>query len=233
MISRIVLMIFTLVFVVAAGAAPLKTNKQRASYIFGYRFATDMKLRGLDFDANAVAQGIRDFNRRKKPALTNNQIKGAMQYVQKRMIARRGEITKKLKLLAAKNMKAGKAFLAKNKKVKGIKTTSSGLQYMVIREGNGKKPKPSNEVVVHYKGTLTNGKIFDSSYRREKPSTFTVGNVIKGWQEALQLMQKGGKMKVFIPSDLAYGLRGSRTIGPNEVLIFDIELIDIRKPKKS
>lgn len=233
MISRIALMIFTLVFVVAAGAAPLKTNKQRASYIFGYRFATDMKLRGLDFDPNAVAQGVRDFNRRKKPVLTNSQVKGAMQYVQKRMIARRNDITKKLKLLATKNRKAGKVFLAKNKKAKGVKTTSSGLQYIVIREGSGKKPKLSNEVVVHYKGSLTSGKLFDSSYSREKPSTFTLGNVIKGWQEALQLMKKGGKMKIFIPSNLAYGLRGSRTIGPNEVLIFDIELIDIRKPKKS
>ncbi|GMQ92365.1 MAG: FKBP-type peptidyl-prolyl cis-trans isomerase [Gammaproteobacteria bacterium] len=233
MISRIVLMIFTLVFVVAAGAAPLKTNKQRASYIFGYRFATDMKSRGLDFDANAVAQGIRDFNRKKKPALTNNQVKSAMQYVQKRMMARRNQVTKKLKLLAVKNMKDGKAFLAKNKKAKGVKTTSSGLQYMIIREGSGNKPKPSNEVVVHYKGTLINGKVFDSSYRREKPVTFMVGGVIKGWQEALQLMKKGGKIKVFIPSDLAYGLRGNRGIPPNSVLIFDMELIDIRKPKKS
>ena len=150
-----------------------------------------MKLRGLDFDANAVAQGVRDFNRKKKPAMTNAQIKGAMKYVQKRMVARRAEVTKKLKLLAARNLKAGKAFLAKNKKVKGIKTTSSGLQYKIVREGSGSKPKASNEVVVNYNGTLINGKVFDSSYRREKPATFMVGGVIRGWQEALQLMKKG------------------------------------------
>ena len=233
MIKRSSVFALILIFVLPVSAAPLKTNKQRTSYIMGYRMAIDMKRQGLNLDPSAVSQGIRDFNRKKKPVLTNKQIAQAMKYAKKRMLARRVALQKKLKALAATNLKKSNAFLAQNKKADGVKTTSSGLQYKVIREGKGKKPKITDEVVVHYRGTFVNGKVFDSSYKRGKPTTFTLGNVIKGWQEALKLMRKGSKLKVFIPPDLAYGLRGRPNIAPNEALIFDIELIDFRKQKKS
>ena len=157
-----------------------------------------------------------------------------MKYAQAKFAANRARVLKELKALAATNLKKSNDFLAQNKKADGIKTKSSGLQYKIIREGKGKKPRTTDEVVVHYRGTLVNGKVFDSSYQRGKPSTFDLNkNFIKGWKEAMQLIRKGGKIKVFIPPDLAYGLRGNPPrIAPNEALIFDIELIDIRKPSK-
>jgi FKBP-type peptidyl-prolyl cis-trans isomerase len=133
--------------------------------------------------------------------------------------------------MAQQNQKAGEEFLAANAKKEGVKTTSSGLQYLVLKEGQGKKPAPADKVEVHYHGTLINGKVFDSSVDRGEPITFGVTQVIKGWQEALQLMKEGAKWRVFIPSDLAYGKEGTPNggpIGPNEVLIFEIELLRVK-----
>ena len=130
--------------------------------------------------------------------------------------------------IADKNYKAGQDFLAENKKKDGVKTTKSGLQYKVVKSGEGKTPKASDKVVAHYEGRLISGKVFDSSIKRGSPATFPVNGVIKGWQEALQLMKEGDKWQVFIPSELAYGEKGvGRNIGPNEALIFDIELIKV------
>ena len=132
-------------------------------------------------------------------------------------------------MAAAKNKKEGAAFLAKNKKNKGVVTLPSGLQYQVLRKGKGKKPKATDTVVTHYRGTLLDGSEFDSSYARGQPATFPVQGVIPGWIEALQLMRVGAKWKLFIPSGLAYGERGSgRSIGANATLIFEIELLNIK-----
>ncbi len=133
-----------------------------------------------------------------------------------------------LQEMAAKNKKEGEAFLAENKKKKGVVTLPDGLQYKVIKAGTGKKPTVNDTVVAHYTGTLINGKEFDSSVRRGEPATFALNGVIKGWQEALPLMPTGSKWQVFIPSELAYGESGNGPIGPNETLIFDIELISIK-----
>ena len=134
------------------------------------------------------------------------------------------------KVDAEKNKKAGEEFLAANKVKEGIVTTESGLQYRVINEGSGPKPTETDNVTVHYKGTLIDGEEFDSSYKRNQPATFPVNGVIKGWTEALQLMSKGSKWELFIPSEIAYGPNGAGgAIGPNEVLIFEVELIDINK----
>jgi len=128
-----------------------------------------------------------------------------------------------------KAKKAGEKFLAENKKKKGVKTLKSGIQYKVIKEGKGAKPTAADSVVAHYKGTLVDGTEFDSSYKRGEPATFGVGQVIKGWQEVLPLMAAGSKWQVFIPSDLAYGEHGAGgSIGPNETLIFDIELLEVK-----
>lgn len=130
--------------------------------------------------------------------------------------------------MAADNKATGEAFLAENAKKDGITTTDSGLQYRVIEEGTGKTPSASDTVSCHYAGTLIDGTEFDSSYKRGQPAQFPVGGVIAGWTEALQMMKVGGKWEVFLPSEIAYGARGAGgAIGPNETLVFTIELIDI------
>jgi len=131
---------------------------------------------------------------------------------------------------AEKNQKEGAAFLAANAKKAGVKSTPSGLQYLVIKEGAGKKPTAADAVTVHYRGTLINGSEFDSSYKRNQPATFPLNQVIKGWTEGVQLMKEGGKYRFFIPSELAYGSRGAGgLIGPNATLIFEVELISVQK----
>ena len=128
-----------------------------------------------------------------------------------------------------KNLEAGQAFLEANKKKEGVVTLPSGLQYKIITEGTGKQPKSTDTVVAHYRGTLINGTEFDSSYKRNEPATFPVAGVIKGWQEVLPLMKEGAKWQVYIPAELAYGPRGAGDIiGPNEVLVFDIELLSVK-----
>ncbi|MBW2412326.1 MAG: FKBP-type peptidyl-prolyl cis-trans isomerase, partial [Deltaproteobacteria bacterium] len=132
--------------------------------------------------------------------------------------------------LSEKNRADGEAFLAANKNKEGVVTTASGLQYKVLKKGDGPKPQNNDRVSVHYRGTLLDGTEFDSSYKRGKPATFQVNGVIRGWTEALQLMNVGSKYQLFIPSDLAYGTRGAgRKIGPNSTLIFDVELLGIEE----
>jgi FKBP-type peptidyl-prolyl cis-trans isomerase FklB len=145
---------------------------------------------------------------------------------QKEMMAKQAEVAKK-------NKAEGEAFLAENKKKEGVKTLPSGLQYKVIKAGTGKKPKSTDTVTAHYRGTLINGTEFDSSYKRGQPATFPVsGGMIPGWTEALQLMEEGAKWQLFIPSNLAYGEKGAgRDIGPNATLIFEIELVSIQEKK--
>lgn len=134
---------------------------------------------------------------------------------------------------AAKNKTEGEAFLAKNKEKKGVITTASGLQYEILKKGNGPKPEADQTVKCDYTGTLLNGTVFDSSVKRGKPATFKVNQVIPGWTEALKMMPVGSKWKLYIPSELAYGPRGAgRDIGPNETLIFEVELLGIEKDKK-
>ncbi|GAF01455.1 FKBP-type peptidyl-prolyl cis-trans isomerase [Saccharicrinis fermentans] len=127
------------------------------------------------------------------------------------------------------NKKAGEAFLAENGKKANVVTTASGLQYEIIKEGKGPKPTPADKVKVHYHGTLLDGTVFDSSVDRGEPATFGVTQVIKGWTEALQLMPAGSKYKLFIPGNLAYGSQGQGAIGPNQLLVFEVELLDIVK----
>lgn len=126
------------------------------------------------------------------------------------------------------NLEAGKTYMAENAKKKEVKTTKSGIQYEILKSGKGATPTLASEVICHYEGKLVNGKIFDSSYQRNDPATFPVGQVIAGWTEILQLMKEGDKWRVVIPSNLAYGPRGVGPIGPNATLIFDIELIKVK-----
>jgi FKBP-type peptidyl-prolyl cis-trans isomerase FklB len=159
--------------------------------------------------------------------LTDQEARETMTVFQKEMMAKQEVLAKKL---GEKNKKEGEAFLAENKKKEGVKTLPSGLQYRVIKEGTGRKPKATDKVLTHYRGTLIDGTEFDSSYKRGTPTSFKVNEIIPGWTEALQLMKEGAKWQLFIPSNLAYAERGAgRDIGPNATLIFEVELISIQE----
>jgi FKBP-type peptidyl-prolyl cis-trans isomerase len=182
----------------------------------------DFKRKGLELDTEALLQAIRDTQDGKQPRLTQEQMQQALNNYKEALDAKRKE-------LADTNSKLSLAFLEQNKAKKGVKVTASGLQYEVLKAGKGPKPKATDSVEVHYHGTLIDGRVFDSSVNRGQSVTFPVNGVIKGWQEALQMMKKGSKWKVAIPPDLAYGPMGSPpVIAPNMALVFEIELIDIK-----
>lgn len=212
----------------AAPQTVLKTQKDKSSYSIGLEMGSGMKQQKLDIDPELVISGLRDGFSGKKGLLTEAEVKEVMEVFEKELEAR---MAKESQELPGKNKKEGEAFLAENKKKEGVKTLPSGLQYKVVREGTGALPKMDDKVSTHYRGTLIDGTEFDSSYSRNEPSSFTLRQVIKGWQEALQLMKAGSKWQLFIPSNLAYAEQGAgRTIGPNATLIFDIELLSIEKP---
>lgn len=204
----------------------LKNQKDKISYIIGMDIGTNLKKQSIDIDSNILAKGVKDALAGTKPLLTEQEIQETMMAFQKEMMAKQEEIGKK-------NKKEGEVFLAENKKKEGVKTLPSGLQYKVIKAGTGKKPKLSDPVTAHYRGTLIDGTEFDSSYKRGQPATFPVsGGMIPGWTEALQLMEEGAKWQLFIPSNLAYGERGAGgVIGPNATLIFEVELISVQEKK--
>jgi FKBP-type peptidyl-prolyl cis-trans isomerase len=218
----------------ATAAAPLTSRKQKFSYALGMNIASglgaQLKKQGVEVDWNLLAQGLKDGSSGAKTRLTEDEAKQILTDVQNDV---RKEQQEKMKEAADKNKKEGEAFLAANKDKEGVKTTASGLQYKVITEGTGPKPTATDTVVCNYKGTLIDGKEFDSSFKRGEPATFPVSGVIKGWTEALQLMPAGSKYQLFIPPDLAYGERGAGAeIGPDSTLIFEVELISI-KPKET
>jgi len=215
---------------VYAQDAVLKTQKDKVSYSIGMDIGTTLKKQELDVDPAILARGIRDSMSGQKPLMTDQEMRDTITTFQKEMMAKQQEQTKQM---GEKNKKQGEAFLAENKKKEGVKTLPSGLQYKVIKAGKGKKPKATDTVTTHYRGTLIDGTEFDSSISRGKPASFPVNGVIPGWTEALQLMEEGAKWQLFIPSNLAYGERGTPggPIGPNATLIFDIELISIQEKK--
>ncbi len=205
----------------ASFAAKLETEKQKMSYIIGYNVGTNLRHDGMDVDPEILLEALQEALKGDKPQLSREEMQATVKAVQQRMMAER-------KALAEKNEKAGQEFLAANKEKEGVTELPSGLQYKVIRAGTGKQPKANDTVTVNYRGTLINGQQFDSSYDRGEPSTLPVNGVIRGWQEALQLMKEGAKWQIYIPSKLAYGGRSAGNgIGPNETLIFDLELLKV------
>ena len=205
----------------------LTTFEERSSYAIGQNVGGSLKGTNMTIDIPAFVQGVRDTLEGRKPLLTAEEAMAVMQEFSQK--ARDAE-TKKREEQSAKNIEEGKAFLETNKARTGVVTTASGLQYEVITQGTGPKPKPTDRVSVHYRGTLIDGTEFDSSYTRGQPATFQLDAVIPGWTEALQLMPVGSKYKVFLPSEIAYGERGAGgQIGPNATLIFEIELLSIEK----
>ena len=194
-----------------------------------------MKGQSIEVDSQALARGIMDAISGSKPLLSDQELQQTMMAFQQELQARqRGMAAKQAeasKAVGEKNQKEGAAFLAENAKKPGVKTLPSGLQYKVVKEGTGPMPKATDQVKTHYRGTLIDGTVFDSSYKRGEPATFGVSDVIAGWTEALQLMKVGSRWQLFIPGDLAYGAnpRPGGPIGPNATLLFEIELLGIEK----
>lgn len=200
----------------------LKDLKDKVSYSVGLNVGANFKKQGQELNPDALLAGLRDAQSGKTPALTEAEMKETMQAWSKQM-------EDKQKAAGEKNATEGTKFLAENKKKDGVKTTASGLQYKVMKEGTGAQPKDTDTVTVNYRGTLINGTEFDSSYKRGQPATFPVNGVIKGWTEALQLMKTGSKYQLFIPADLAYGARAvGPDITPNSTLVFEVELLEVK-----
>lgn len=191
----------------------------KVSYCLGLSIASNLITSGVKtLNNEAFAQALEDAFSGKQPEISPEEANKTLQEF----------FTKIQTEMAEKSKKAGEDFLTENKTKEGVVTLESGLQYKVIEKGNGEMPKETDQVKCHYEGRLVNGAVFDSSYRRNEPATFPVNGVIKGWVEALQMMPTGSKWQLYIPSELAYGPQGAgQAIGPNETLIFDIELLEI------
>jgi FKBP-type peptidyl-prolyl cis-trans isomerase FklB len=210
-----------------AGQVTLKDQKAKTSYALGMNIGHTLKGQSVDLDQAAFIQGMKDILAGGKTLMSDDEMAAALTVLQTEMTAKAAE---KAKQLGEANKVEGATFLAANKTKPGVVTLPSGLQYKIITAGTGPKPTAADTVVCNYRGTLINGKEFDSSYKRGQPASFPVGRVIKGWTEALQLMPVGSKWQLFIPSDLAYSDHPppGADLGPNATLIFDVELISIQ-----
>ncbi len=220
------LIVLLLTPVIAGAAKGLDTLEQKASYSFGVDFAKRLKQQGIDLDISALNHGIKDQASGNKLAFEEGEMtQFKAEYTQQL----RTKLMQEQQQLSAKNLEAGKQFLAQNAKKEGVVTTASGLQYKVVKSGNGKTPQADDTVTTNYRGTLIDGREFDSSYSRGQPASFPVKGVIKGWTEALQLMKVGDKWELYIPSELAYGAaQRSELIQPNSTLVFELELLGIK-----
>jgi FKBP-type peptidyl-prolyl cis-trans isomerase FklB len=208
----------------------LKTQKDKFSYALGMKMGANLKKQSVPIDPAILARGLKDGMAGGKTLLTDEEAQAAITDVQNEMRKKQQE---KMQQAGDANKKEGETFLAGNKGKEGVVTLPSGLQYKILKEGTGAKPTANDSVVCNYRGTLISGTEFDSSYKRGQPATFTVGGVIKGWTEALQLMPVGSKWQLFIPPSLAYGERGAGAdIGPDATLIFEVELLSIEDKSK-
>ena len=207
----------------AADEVTLESSLERLSYMLGYRIGFSLRGQGMqDIDPAVLAGAIEDALDQRDPRLTAEEMQAAeAEY--------RAGLASTQAREAEANLAAGQAFLASNAENEGVVEMPGGLQYRILRAGEGPKPAADDRVVVHYRGRLLDGTEFDSSYRRGEPAEFMVGGVIRGWQEALQAMPKGSRWEVWIPAALAYGERGAGgAIGPNQILHFEIELIEVK-----
>jgi FKBP-type peptidyl-prolyl cis-trans isomerase len=203
----------------------LKNLTDSASYAIGADIARTFKRQNIEINKDALIQGFAEYSDG-NGSINEETVNAILTKFQQKM---REEQQAKANKEAEENLKKGNEFLEKNKKEKGVKVTPSGLQYKVIKMGKGPKPKLTDKVKVNYKGTLIDGTVFDSSYDRGQPAVFPVNGVIKGWQEAIPMMPVGSKWTLYIPANLAYGERAPKQIGPNQVLIFEVELLGIEK----
>ena len=207
-------------------ATSLKTPQEKLSYGIGADLGRNLKRLGIDVNPELIRKGIADGLSDGKLQMSDEEIGAALQGLQAQIQRKAAQAAS---VAGEENKKAGEAFLAQNKSKEGVVSLPSGLQYKILKAGEGKKPTEADQVECNYRGTLINGTEFDSSYRRGQPATFGVTQVIAGWKEALQLMPVGSKWQLFVPPSLAYGERGAgREIGPNSTLIFEVELLAIK-----
>lgn len=214
-----------------AKASGLKTEREQASYVVGMTIGKSLQPIKGDIDQDVLIKAVKTMLKGDKPLLTDAQAQQVAQSFDQHLQAKRAA---EAEATAKKNASEGAAFLAANAKKPGVKTTASGLQYMVITEGKGARPVASDTVRLHYKGTLTDGKVFDSSYDRNEPVVFALEQVVPGWKEGLQLMPVGSKYMLWIPAKLGYGEQGTPggPIPPSATLTFEVELLDIVKVPK-
>ena len=212
---------------VSAQEAPaLKTQKETMSYAIGVDVARNFQRLGLDLDLDALIKAMRDVYSGEKLLMSEEDLRTAKSVYQ---VELREKQVVAVRRAAEENKIAGIAFLAENKGKEGVVTLPSGLQYKVLKAGDGKMPKASDTVECHYRGTLLDGTEFDSSYSKGQPAKLTISAIIAGWREALKLMPVGSKWQLFVPPQLAYGERGNgRGVGPNETLVYEMELLAIK-----
>ncbi|MCM2356765.1 MAG: FKBP-type peptidyl-prolyl cis-trans isomerase [Geobacteraceae bacterium] len=212
--------------VFAEEPSALKTERDKVNYAIGVNIVGNIRQQGVAIDLDLVMQGMKDAYSGGKLLLPDEEVRKGIDQYQTAVRQKRSQLMTKA---AADSRKEGEAFLAANGKKEGVVTLPSGLQYKIIKTGDGKKPTDDDTVACHYRGSFINGKEFDSSYRTGKPAAFKVSGVIPGWREALKLMPVGSTWRLFVPSGLAYGERGkSGSIGPNVTLVFEVELLAIK-----
>ena len=196
------------------------TDRQKLGYALGVFFAQNISQQDIDMDVEYFLAAVSDILNNNQPELSDEEIRTIFlkyQALEQETRARQG----------AANKQTGKEFLDRNRTEEGVVELENGLQYKILRPGTGPNPEPGSEVTVHYRGTLLDGNEFDSSYRRNEPAKLSLNRVIRGWQQALPLMKTGALWEIYIPSELAYGATGAGAIGPDETLIFEIELIEV------
>jgi len=198
-----------------------KNDTTRINYSLGYQIGGDFMRQGVDMDADAVVQGIQDALAGNDPQMTLPEMRQTLVMLKNKIMA---DQKKRQQVEEKEHLAEGKTFLEQNGKKEDVVTLPSGLQYRIVRQGDGKSPGPDDKVTVHYRGTLIDGKEFDSSYKRNEPASFALNGVIKGWSEGLQLMKEGSRWQLFIPPDLAYNDRGPLA---NQTLIFEVELVSV------
>lgn len=209
----------------AVSAQELSTDQDKLSYALGYQIGTDFKFRNVDVNLETLIQALRDAMNESGPQVPEEEMAALLQAMQEEMQA---EQIEKFKEIAEENKRKSEEFLAGNRSKTNVVELPSGVQYRIIDEGAGDRPTLESEVIVHYRSSTMNGLEFDSSFARGEPVTFKVNQVLKGWQEVLPLMKPGALWQVFVPPEMAYGLRGQRPVGPNEALVFDINLVEVK-----
>jgi FKBP-type peptidyl-prolyl cis-trans isomerase FklB len=205
----------------AADALNLSDETARINYSLGYQIGGDFKRQGVEMSTQAIVKGIEDANSGAEPLMPAQDMRTTLMELKRKIVA---EQQAKAAEQEQKMIEAGKKFMEENAKQPGVVTTASGLQYQIVEAGKGKTPSPTDQVSVNYRGTLVDGKEFDSSYSRGEPTSFQLNEVVEGWTEGLQLIKEGGKIKLFVPPTLAYGERGPMA---NQTLIFDVELLSV------
>ncbi|MBT0652104.1 FKBP-type peptidyl-prolyl cis-trans isomerase [Geomobilimonas luticola] len=230
LMTIVAVLVLTVAVCRAEERAPLADKKAKDSYSLGYDFGNNLRTQEVNLDENVLITAIHEALEGKAPAMKPDEMRDNLKQLRKEVLIRYNLRSKRQ---AANTKEEGTKFLAVNKSKEGVTTLPSGLQYAVLKEGDGPRPQASDRVKVNYRGTLVDGTEFDSSFGPSGPATVRVDDVIKGWTEALQLMKTGAKWQLFVPAELAYGTRQFGRIPPNSTLIFEVELLAIEREADS